>query len=253
MAIWKVASLVGLFVILASSVVYGFVISATGDLDGELPFAFRSDLSGCESELARVAEVEPADAEQFSRRLEGAWKLKTLTVSGKPTRPERTARLYFDFGAKEATQYAGAALRIEGEISYAPAVSEATTFWEVVVRQPASRNVALDMTGQALFGDSLVRQRNLKSRGFTQLAGAFAAQPVEDGPKGRWDKVVLTKTSLTYVSCEDQVVERYVKTTDQRPLVAGMEIRELWEKLHRDRVVRDLAKGSSLATPHNDF
>ena len=216
---------------MATASVLAFVPSAKKELSALYPPILRGDLSACSAKAA-VAPTATAARSKFVQRLQGTWELKSRTVQGITVNSsERLARLYFDLIAP-----VGAALLIDrsrsvSDADLSPGDQAIAAFWTVGVAQRDKQLVALTMRGESVGSYIYARVRNLEDSRFFEHKNVFVAIDKESPGAIGWDKIVLTEKSMTYVSCEQGIVELYAKVSNRQPLVAGLTLQDSWERI----------------------
>ena len=228
---------------LLPSVALSYVPTVVEALNRSFPSQFIADLSGCDRPLAKPGKVEPLDERALAQRLRGTWALRTVTVEGdQVSLGSNPTALYLDLpGARSGEK--GAALRLEGPagrtVSGPPTSGEPMAgFWELGLARAEDHLVTLTLGEPAAAGSAGPSAAAASSVTFGAVAGVFAA--VRSAAAGsRWDKMVLTDTTFTLVSCENARVERFVKTSSARPQLAGLGLREYWQK-----IAGSIARGS---------
>lgn len=241
---WPLA-VVAIAVTLSTSVL-AFVPSAKKELAALYPPLLRGDLSAC-SNKPTIAGTVATDKSKFVQRLQGTWELRSRTVRGITVNSkERIARLYFDMNPS-----AGSALLIDRhrsmpENELTPGDQAVAAFWTVGVEQKNPRLVALTMRGESIGSYTYARIRDLEGTDFFERRNVFVAIDRATPGASGWDKIVVTERSMTYVSCQQGIVELYAKLSARQPLVADMTLQDSWARLKaRGRATAD----AGTATP----
>jgi hypothetical protein len=217
-----------------------------------------SDLSICSRKAAPGSTPKSTpDLAEFARQLNGTWKLSNRTIRGLTI--DTNTFFYFDLPSTSQAEVKGTAMLIDyGNLSVldpmnfaAACLADATVeaMWDVQIGRKEPASVSLVMNGEYFgsYGDFLKGIHATESSVFAQFGQGFLSgklttpgggQGVEDDV---WDRIGLSAGTLTYVSCTGGYVERYVKISDERPLIEGMSLRENWEKRKQDgSVVRPI-------------
>jgi hypothetical protein len=216
--------------------VLAFVPSAEKELARLYPPILRGDLSACTAS-ASTAPSTAASMPKFVRRMNGTWELRSRTVHGiTVSSSERVARLYVDMNVPSAAQAAGAALLVDrpragSDLRPFTEGEGVAAFWAVDIGQKGRTRVSLTMTGQAVGSHANSRIRNIQDSRFFELKDVFVAVDRQAPASSAWDKIVLTERSMTYVSCENGVVERYTKVSSQKPVIEGLSLERSWQRL----------------------
>jgi hypothetical protein len=244
------AAVAAVLVGLAAVAARAYVPTCVEQRAAAYPPALRADLSACDEKAEFVRAQAPVDRSLFATRLNGTWGLKSWTVFG-VTDPElpRSARLYFDVAAGEGT-VEGSALFIEGSpgaLLPADADVEAArthAFWTIGIGVVEKRLVSLVMKGDPRSSVTNANPRLSEATRFSALDDVFVG--IEAGSSSpAWDRIVLSRGLLTYVSCKRGIVQRYTKISDERPLIEGMTLAAYWKRVTSRRV----AQGRELARP----
>lgn len=218
-----------------------FVPSAEKELAALYPPILRGDLSACSEPQPKVTPTRSLTAARFGQRLTGTWDLKSRTVNGiTVSSPSRSARLYFDIPPgtpqeRGAGPHAtGVALFIDRARTSPEPLGRpdgVAAFWKVAVGARDAGRVSLRMTGEHVGSYRHARIRDIADSAFFELKNVYVALDRELPAAKAWDKIVVTDKTMTHVSCEHGVVERYTKVSSQRPLVDGQSIEASWRDL----------------------
>lgn len=233
---------------ISASVFFGAVLMAAGgalaftptcesELAQAYPAFLKADLTVCADASARQSPNEPASVERFAASLNGSWTLRSRTVQGVPVASEtRAASLYFNMprGDRELAGEAMLVLAGSDDTVVAQTRPEAA-FWTIQLEQASSNRVSLSAHGRALGSVLQARTREVSEIKFFEKSGVFASVMPQTPAAGRWDRIVLSDDSLTYISCAEGIVERYVKISSESPLVEGVSLREYWSKLSGEK------------------
>lgn len=216
-----------------------FVPSAEEELARAYPPALKGDLGVCEDPAARVVPDTQADLATFTGRLNGTWKLRSRTRQGLSVDTQgRTSRLYFDLGAAEGNRVSGAALLVDKPAEGAAKAGNAVTgYWGLSVTRTEKGRIAVSLQGESMGGYSNARATSRQEHQFFDQDGVFVSIFDDAAPAAAWDRIVVMENSLTYVSCKDGVVERYVKVASQKPRIEGASLEEYWQRLRAERKV----------------
>jgi hypothetical protein len=226
------ALLTALLVGLAVADVFAFVPSCEEELAKAYPPALKADLTACKDPAAVKVPDTAADLDQFTRRLNGTWKLRSRTEQGITVSTEgRYSRLYFDLdGGREGVR--GAALLLDRASDPKPAAGSAVVgFWGLEARRKSASRIVLSLSGEAMGSYAHVRVPKAATHEFFEQDNVFVTTYDPAADKAAWDRIVLMENSLTYVSCKDGVVERYVKVSGQKPVVEGASLKDYWQQL----------------------
>jgi hypothetical protein len=194
------------------------------------PPLLKGDLTACNAEPgAPPTTTNRAEAGTFAQRLNGTWELAMRTVNGiNVDTATRTGRLYFDL-ANSGPRLVGAALLIDRTHDEELASDAAgTSYWAVGIQNGNTNRVNVSMKGESL-GGSHNALRDMRDASFMDYKNVFVALGQSSASGEAWDKVIVTERSLTYVSCKTGTIERYTKTSSERPLVDGMSIEAYWQ------------------------
>ncbi len=223
-----VVALSGLFI----ASVYAFVPSCEKQLAEAYPPALKADLTACNDPAARVAPDGAADLDQFSHRLNGTWKLRSRTEQGISVSTEgRSSRFYFDLEPSGGAAR-GAALLLDRASDPKPEpASTAAGFWGLELQRKSPSRIVLSLAGEAVGSYAHARVPRTARHEFFEQDNVFVSTFDAGAPAAGWDRIVVMDISLTYVSCQDGVVERYVKVSGQKPVVEGVSIERYWQQL----------------------
>ena len=228
--------------VLAAAAASAFVPSAEEELARVYPPALKSDLGSCHDPTARVTPDTQADLATFGGRLNGTWKLRSRTQQGLSVDTKgRNSRLYFDLGAVEGNRVSGAALLVDKPSEGAAKADNAVAgFWRLSLTRTEQGRIAVSLEGESVGGYANVRAASRQRHQFFEQDGVFVSIFDNSVPAPTWDRIVVMGNSLTYVSCEDGVVERYVKVASQKPRIEGASLEEYWQKLRSEGKVARL-------------
>jgi hypothetical protein len=237
------AAVAAILVGLAAVVALAYVPTCVEQLAAAYPPALRADLSACDGETELVRAQTSVDRSLFATRLNGTWGLKSWTVYG-VTDPElpRSARLYFDVAAGKGS-VEGSALFIEGSpggplpASAESGAARTRAFWTIGIGVVEKRFVSLVMKGDPRSSVTSANPRLSEATRFSALDDVFVGiEAASSSPA--WDRIVLSRGLLSYVSCKRGIVQRYTKISDERPLIEGMTLAAYWERLKGRRVAK---------------
>jgi hypothetical protein len=219
-----------------------FVPSAEEELARAYPPALKGDLGACNDPAARLVPDTQADLAKFAGRLNGTWKLRSRTQQGLSVDTTgRTSRLYFDLGAVEGTRVTGAALLVDRPAQGGAKNAEAAAgFWGVALDRTEQGRIAVSLTGESMGAYANVRAAERQRHQFFEQDDVYVSLFDDAAPAPVWDRIVVMESSLTYVSCKDGVVERYVKVSSQEPRIEGASLEQYWRKLQAERRVARL-------------
>lgn len=246
MQVSKVAGRAGSRILLAAVLmgclggasVYGFVISCEEEIAQAYPSALKADLGACSDPAARVVPSSSADVAKFTNRLNGTWTLRSRTIQGIAVQTEtRTSKLYFDLDSANG-QVSGAALLLDGNKDKTVKASDSFAgFWNLSASRQQNGRIVLSMAGQSVGSYAHVRARESEQHEFFEQDNVFVSTFGEGEMAGAWDRIVVMENSLTFISCTDGVVERFVKVSGQKPTVEGASIQKHWQDVKDGRKV----------------
>ncbi len=231
------ASVFAYAALMVANQVQAFTPTCESELAQAYPAYLKADLSVCSDAAAKASPNDPASLERFGTNLNGSWTLRSRTVQGVPVATEtRAARLYFNMprGTGEITGDAMLVLAGLAATAVPPEKPEAA-FWSIQLAQTSLNRLAMTARGHALGPVLQARTREVSGIEFFEKSGVFASVMPKTSESGRWDRIVLSEDSLTYVSCVDGIVERYAKVSSQAPVVDGVSLREYWFRLSGER------------------
>lgn len=224
----------------------GFVPSAEKELAALYPPILRGDLSACSGAAQKppttvAADLTPAS---FGQRLNGTWELRTRTAHGiTVSSSSRMARLYFDMRVASEPGLTGAALLLDRQRAGHPLAlppDSVAAYWTVAVGGGQKGRVSLRMVGEKVGSHAYAHIRNIEDSRFFALKNVYVAIDAALPSAPAWDKIVLTPQSMTYVSCELGVVERYTKVSGQKPAIEGLAVDAFWNTVRDSRRVAAL-------------
>jgi hypothetical protein len=209
---------------------FAFVPSCTEEVAANYPPMLRADLSACK--VAADPKPEPnIDAKAFASNLAGTWVLQSRTIQGITI--ENKGRIHIEFDSVNQSGAVGAAVSLE----CVDAKCERTRVlgaWTITLMQEADR-VALSTKGQTLEPNAKVARApsedSTLSKFFHQ-SGVYVAIHEAAGKlaeQRKWDRVVMTDKTLTYLSCRNGQVDRYVKVS-KASLVDGTPVRDVMKR-----------------------
>lgn len=223
---------------------FAFVPSCEEEIAQAYPPALKADLTACTDPKARVASDADADLDKLTRRLQGTWKLRSRTEQGITVSTEgRYSRLFFDLESNGG-QVRGAAMLLdrENEPKAAPAALVAG-YWGLELQRKSRSRLVLSLAGDSIGSYAHVRVPKASKHEFFEQDNVFVSTYDESAATAGWNRIVVMDNSLTYVSCKEGVVERYVKVSGQKPVVEGASLQDYWRKL------KDGGKSASLKAP----
>lgn len=223
---------------------FAFVPSCEEEIAQAYPPALKADLTACTDPKARVASDADADLDKLTRRLQGTWKLRSRTEQGITVSTEgRYSRLFFDLESNGG-QVRGAALlldRPEGEKTAKAAT--VAGYWGLELQRKSRSRIVLSLAGDSVGSYAHVRVPKASKHEFFEQDNVFVSAYDESAATAGWNRIVVMDNSLTYVSCKEGVVERYVKVSGQKPSVEGASLQDYWRQL------KDGGKSARLAAP----
>lgn len=223
--------------LLSAPMAHSFVPSCEEELAQAYPSLLQPDLAACDERDTEIDADPEARATKFAAQLRGSWQLASRTIEGLPIDPEsRSTRLYFDVAPRGPNGYVGRAMLIDRDLDatgVAPADSVAG-LWRIVIDQAQSDRISLKLERGTSSGVAPASQQPAQEHDFYQTSGAFVSVFDESTTSNRWERMVLMDNTLTYVSCDDGTVERFVKTSDREPRIEEGALQEYWQKLQDD-------------------
>ena len=232
-------------------------LAAADEFRGE-----RNDLSICSAKTAIPLPDAQIDLKQFVDALRGTWVLRRRTIQGVVI--DTDSKYYFDIGEPRDNAASGSGMMIDlGNLSpldplhlCAACLADASVgaIWKVNIGTDASkRAVHLKMDGQYLgsYGDFRKGMTATEETRFYRYGSAFLAGQLLSPAGGQgvaddtWDRISLASGVLTYTSCKNGFIDRFVKVSDSKPLVKGLELGDAW------RVIKD--SGVLLNPPRGNY
>ena len=185
-----------------------------------------SDLSVCGGGETRVTSPAAVSVQEFARRLHGTWELSPRTIQGVTIATD--SRFYFDIDTISERQASGTALLIDrgnlaalDPLALCPeCLADATlgALWDVRIEAKATGipSISLSMAGEykGSYGDfrqgvTATEQAEFYKEGDVYFAGDLTSPAGgADIPDDVWDRIGLTESVLTYVSCRGRFVDR---------------------------------------------
>jgi len=221
------------------------------ELAANYPQALRGDLTACKAQVA----PQPAatiDLKQFTETLDGTWVLLSRTVQG--ISQQGNSRYHIEIDQLKSGGAVGSAVLLEcadAECSQ----SRVAGMWSLDLGATKDR-IAVATQGKVMMpaGQSEVKvamDQASVSR-FFQQEGIYAALDKVGGPqlsdKRGWDRVILTEKTLTYISCAEGRVDRFVKVSPSA-VVDGTPVRELQKNVLVGKVIKTQAVKADRGTP----
>jgi hypothetical protein len=208
-----------------------FVPACTEEVAAYYPAILRSDLSACQ-EVAQARPEPGIDVKAFVQRLDGTWELQFRTLHG--INLEGRSRYHVEI----ETLADGRALGSAALLECLDARCERTRMsgaWTLELASGADR-ISLATRGKVLLpqsaGEVKVADEGATLSRFFQQEGVYVAvgdTGLNLAEKQKWDRVVVTERTLTYVNCSQGRVERYVKVSPSS-LVDGTRVREMLQR-----------------------
>ena len=208
----------------------------------------RNDLSICSGGNPIPAKDDAVDAERFASWLHGTWLLKTRTIQGVAVDTE--SKYYLDIDDIKPSGARGWAMMIDRgnlhALDYrrvcAACLADAAVgaLWKVEISvDPGGHSAHLKMIGDYLgsYGDFRKGIQATEQTHFHQYGPVFLAGQLKSPAGGQgleddtWDRVSLSDGVFTYTSCKNGFIDRFVKISDQKPLVAGLDLRDAWKAI----------------------
>jgi len=226
---WKVLTVATVAFCFVAASAFAFVISCEDQLAEAYPTELKADLSACDAGERTLTADTGVAADGFAATLNGTWTLRSRTAHGLTLNDAtRAATFYADIEA-QGDRLAGSVLLLDHPAGQDVLASDdgMAAFWGVTGTVRDGREVVVAMDGSALGSYAHVRVGAKNGLEFQRYRGAFVA----DSPASTWDRVVLMDDSLTFVSCEEGLVERYVRVDDREPTIDGASIESYWQEL----------------------
>lgn len=208
-----------------------FVPACTEEVAAHYPPILRSDLSAC----SVPSEPEPAMGvvmKPFTQSFGGTWVLQARTVQGIVVKANSQIHVDLDHVGANGGQGASVILECADARCTNPTVVAGSTLdlelsgdrvvltaQAPVVPQGQMKTVART-TGPATRAPAHLR--------FFLQAGVYVALDERDrgqAAERKWDRVVLTERTLTYISCKEGRIDRYVKSSPSS-LVDGTPVQQ---------------------------
>lgn len=221
------------------------------ELAANYPQALRADLTACKAQVA----PQPAatiDLKQFTEQLDGTWVLQSRTIQG-ITQPG-SSRYHIEIDQLKGGGAVGSAVLLECADAECTQ-SRVAGMWSLDLGASKDR-IAVTTNGKVMMpaGQSEVKvamdQTSVSK--FFQQEGIYAAIDKTPGPqlseKRGWDRVVLTEKTLTYISCVDGRVDRFVKVSPSA-VVDGTPVRELQKNILVGKVIKTQPMKADRGTP----
>lgn len=204
--------------------------TCTDELAAAYPPMLRGDLSACRAPSDPKPQAD-IDLKKFATTLNGTWTLQSRTLQGISV--EGKGRIHFELDDAAAAGAVGSAVALDCLDAECTRTRVAGA-WSVGLAPVADSHIALTTTGRSLTPDAKtasVANESTQSKFFLQ-SGVYVAID-ESGDKlaheRKWDRMVITDKTLSYVSCRDGRVERYRKSSSAS-LVDGTPVREFLKR-----------------------
>jgi hypothetical protein len=208
-----------------------FVPACTEEVAAHYPPILRSDLSACSvpSEPKPEAGIQVA---AFSQSFGGTWVLQARTVNGIVVKSN--SRVHVDLDHVSANGGQGASLTLEcPDANCSKPTVVAGSMLDLGVTD--ERVVVTSLPPLVDQGMAKVAATNAPPPRFKffQQAGVYVAIDERDrnqAAERKWDRVVLTERTLTYISCKDGRVDRYVKSSP-KSLVGNTPVQQFLSRI----------------------
>lgn len=224
--------------------VLAFVPSCEEELARAYPPALKADLTACNDPKARAVPDTVADFDKFTRRLNGTWKLRSRTEQGITVSTDaRYTRLYFDLEPSGGALRGAALLLDRANDPKLAQDASLAGFWRLEASRKGTGRIVLSLAGESLGSYAHARVPKAARHEFFEQDNVFVTAFDGSAPAAGWDRIVVMDNSLTYVSCKDGVVERYVKVSGQKPAIEGASLKDYWQQLKAG------GKSARLASP----
>jgi hypothetical protein len=204
-----------------------------------------ADLSVCQEKGVAWPPGEDIDAREFARWLQGTWELRTRTIQGVTI--DTDSRYYFDLEPGSPAAVRGSALMLDrgnlsnmdplGKCKACLADAAVGALWEVAITTSDDRKrVDLVMDGDYLgsYGDFTKGMRHTERASFVRYRDIYLASDLTSPAGGQglpddvWDRISVTRDVIVYVSCKGGFLDRFIKVSNDRPLVDGRDLRQVW-------------------------
>jgi hypothetical protein len=200
----------------------------------------RADLSVCKVKM----DPQPAasiDLKHFTEQLDGTWVLQSRTIQG--ITQASHSRYHIEVDQQKGGGAQGTAMLLDCADAEC-AQSRVAGMWSLDFGATADR-IALTARGKMVLpsgkAEVNVATQEASQSKFFQQEGVYVAMGNDVGalPGGQraWDRVVLTEKTLTYISCADGRVDRFVKSSPS-PLVDGKPVREMQKEVVVGRMIK---------------
>jgi hypothetical protein len=196
-----------------------FVPACTEEVAAHYPPILRSDLSACSVPSEPKPELAMA-MKPFVQSFGGTWVLQARTVQGIVVKANSQVHVDLDRVGANGGQGAFLTLECADARCTSPTVVAGSMLdlgmtgdRVVVAAQPPVVNQGLM---KAAAGTPKPATQTPARFRFFQQAGVYVAIDERDrgqAAERKWDRVVLTERTLTYISCKDGRVDRYVKSS----------------------------------------
>lgn len=241
---WKLVVALAAATGLVTWSVQAFVVSCEEQLAEAYPPELKADLSACDAGERTLTAESDVSGGRFATALTGTWQLRSRTAHGITLNDEtRSAALYAKVEAR-GDQLSGNLLLLDHPVGQdvLQASDSIAAHWGLSGSVKGQRAVVLAMDGSAIGSYAPVRTVDRAGLEFQKYRGVFVA----DGDASQWDRVVLMEGSLTFVSCGEGLVERYLKVSDEEPTVGGASIESYWQDLRRRSAVAEAPAPSAV-------
>ena len=220
----------------------------------------RNDLSICSGDKILPEPDAVADVKQFAEALRGTWVLRRRSIQGVAI--DTDSKYYFDLGDADEKAAKGWSMMIDlgnltslDPLHRCPAcLADATVgaLWKVSISSEGE-SVHLKMDGEYLgsYGDFRKGMTATEETRFYQYGPAFLAGHLRSPAGGQglgddnWDRISLVDGVFTYTSCKSGFIDRFVKISDTKPVLKGLELREAWHAIKES--------GALLNPPRGDY
>jgi hypothetical protein len=231
------------------------IAAASEEFDAE-----RNDLSICSANSPLPKPKAKIDLKDFSDALRGTWVLRKRTIQGVVI--ETDSKYYFDLEQPSENAVKGWGMMLDlGNLSsldplrMCPAcLADASVgaLWKVsILHDPAGPSIHLKMEGDYLgsYGDfrkgvTATEETRFYGYGPAYLAGKLSSPAGGQGVSDdTWDRISLANGVLTYTSCKGGFIDRFVKVSDKKPFVKGLELSEAWPGIKQSGVLLKPPRG----------
>lgn len=211
------------------------------------PAVGQTDLSMCHKPRPDYRDTTTVDVREFARRLHGTWRLNTRTIQGLTIPTNSTFYFDIDLARGTPTRVTGTAMMLDfGNLGVldtraltqeCPKDARMSAFWDVTVElSRTEQRVSLKLDGEYIgsYGEFAKGMRATEAMAFLKKDDAYLSGGLAtpNGGMGEdvWDRISLMGGVLTYLSCANAYIERYIKQSDEQPQIDTLSLKEMWEQ-----------------------